>query len=151
MKQLSKQEKKHVGRSERQDKGRMLATLDIRWKDYKDKREAVKKLLRRERKELRRKILKKIREQGGASSKLFWSDLVRRKRKGKSIPRMKSKLGRIVESQEEVVEELAKHWEELGMKKESESAMEENRMESSEAQSDICEMVTIDEVVGILK
>ena len=33
-------------------------------------------------------------------------------------------------SQEEVVEELAKHWEELGMKKESESAMEENRMES---------------------
>ena len=129
----------------------MLATLDIRWKDYKDKRKAVKKLLRRERKELRRKILKKIREQGGASSKLFWSDLVRRKRKGKSIPRMKSKLGRIVESQEEVVEELAKHWEELGMKKESESAMEENRMESSEAQSDICEMVTIDEVVGILK
>ena len=64
---------------------------------------------------------------------------------------MKSKLGRIVESQEEVVEELAKHWEELGMKKESESAMEENRMESSEAQSDICEMVTTDEVVGILK
>ena len=95
--------------------------------------------------------MRKIREQGGASSKLFWSDLVRRKRKGKSIPRMKSKLGRIVESQEEVVEELAKHWEELGMKKESESAMEENRMESSEAQSDICEMVTIDEVVGILK
>ena len=71
----------------------MLATLDIRWKDYKDKRKAVKKLLRRERKELRRKILKKIREQGGASSKLFWSDLVRRKRKGKSIPRMKSKIG----------------------------------------------------------
>ena len=81
---------------------------------------------------MRRKTLRKIREQGGASSKLFWSDLVRRKRKGKSIPRMKSKLGRIVESQEEVVEELAKHWEELGMKKESESAMEENRMKLSQ-------------------
>ena len=64
---------------------------------------------------------------------------------------MKSKMRRVVESQEEVVEELTKHWKELGMKKGSESPMEENRMESSEAQSDICEMVTFDEVVGILK
>ena len=145
------QARKEACRKVREARQRKDATLDIRWKDYKDKRKAVKKLLRREKKELRRKTLRKIREQGGASSKLFWSDLVRRKKKGKSIPRMKSKLGQIVESQEEVVEELAKHWEELGMKKESESAMEENRMESSEAQSDICEMVTTDEVVGILK
>ena len=51
-----------------------------------------------------------------------------------------------------MVEELAKHWEELGSRKESESTMEEDRMEGSEVQSDICEMVTFeDEVVGILK
>ena len=43
-------------------------TLNIRWKDYKDKRKAVKKLLRREKKEMSRKTLMKIREQGGASS-----------------------------------------------------------------------------------
>ena len=45
------------------------------------------------------------------------------------------------ESQEEVVEELAKHWEELGSRKGSESTMEEDRMEGSEVRSDICEMV----------
>ena len=51
-----------------------------------------------------------------------------------------------------MVEKLAKHWEELGRRKESESTMEEDRMEGSEVQSDICEMVTFeDEVVGILK
>ena len=53
----------------------------------------MKKLLKREKKEMRRKTLKKIREQGGASSKVLWSDLVRRKRKRRSIPRLKSKMG----------------------------------------------------------
>ena len=105
----------------------------------------------RNKKEMRRKTLEKIREQGGASSKLFWSDLGKRKRKRRSIPRLKSKIGQVVESQEEVVEELAKHWEELGSRKESESTMEEDRMEGSEVRSDLCEMVTFDEVVGILK
>ena len=50
-----------------------------------------------------------------------------------------------------MVEELAKHWEELGRRQESESTMEEDRMEGSEVRSDICEMVTFDDVVGILK
>ena len=100
---------------------------------------------------MRRKTLKKIREQGGASSKLFWSDLlVKRKRKRRSTPRLKSKMGQVVVSQEEVVEELAKHWEELGSRKKSESTMED-RVQGSEIWSNICEMVTFDEVVGILK
>ena len=52
-----------------------------------------------------------------------------------------------------MVEELAKHWKKLGSRKESESTIEEDRMEGSEVlvRSDICEMVTFDEVVGILK
>ena len=50
-----------------------------------------------------------------------------------------------------MVEELAKHWEELRRRKESESTMEGDRMEGSEVRSDICEMVTFHEVIGILK
>ena len=142
LKQLSKQEKKVRKARQRKD-----ATLNITWND---KRKAVKKLLRRE-KEMRRKTLENIREQGGASSKLFWSDRGKRKSKRRSIPRLKSKIRQVVESQEEVVEELAKHWEELGSRKESESTMEEGRMEGSEVRLDICEMVKFDEVVAILK
>ena len=43
----------------------------------------MKKLLRREKKEMRRKTLEKIREQGGASSKLFWSDLGKKQKEEK--------------------------------------------------------------------
>ena len=131
------QARKEACRKVREARQRKNATLNIRWKDYKDKRKAVKKLLRRERKEMRRKTLKKIREQGGASSKLFWSDLVGRKRKRRSIPRLKSKMGQVVESQEEVVEELARHWEELERRKESESTMEEDRMVVKYGQTDV--------------
>ena len=133
------QVRKEACRKVREARQRKDTTLNIRWKDYKDKRKAVKKLLRREKKEMKRKTLENIREQGGSSSKLFWSDLGKRKRKRRSIPRLKSKMGRAVESQEEVVEELAKYWKELGRRKESESTMEEDRMEGTEVQSDICE------------
>ena len=52
---------------------------------------------------MRRKTSEKIREQGGASSKLFWSNLGERKRKRRSIPRLKSKIRQVVESQQEMV------------------------------------------------
>ena len=112
----------------------------------------MKKQIRKE-KELRRKTLKKIREQGGPSCKLFWSDISRRKRKRKTIPRMKNKVGRVEEGQEDVLEELAKHWEELGRSssQESEVTTEEDETGIEGVQSDICETVTFDEVVGILK
>ena len=87
------QARKEACRKVREARQRKDATLNIRWKDYMDKRKDVKKLLRREKKELRRKT--KIREQGGASSKLFWSDLDKRKRKRRNIPRLKSKMGRV--------------------------------------------------------
>ena len=54
---------KEACRKVREARHRKDATLNIRWKDYMDKRKDVKKLLRRE-KELRRKTLKKIRERG---------------------------------------------------------------------------------------
>ena len=88
------QARKEACRKVREARQRKDATLNIRWRDYKDKRKVVKKLLRKE-KEMRRKTLEKIREQGGASSKLFWSDLVKIKRKRRSIPRLKSKMGRV--------------------------------------------------------
>ena len=88
------QTRKEACRKVREARQRKDATLNIRWKDYKDKRKDVKKLLRWE-EELRRKTLKKIREQGGASSKLFWSDLGKTKRKRRNIPRLKSKMGRV--------------------------------------------------------
>ena len=57
---------------------------------------------------------RKIREQGGTSCTLFRTDL-RAKRKKRRLNRMKDEKGRIVEGEDEVLEVLARHWEELGM------------------------------------
>ena len=59
------QARKEACRKVREARQRKDATFNIRWKDYKDKKKAVKKLLRREKKKMRRKTLRKIREQGG--------------------------------------------------------------------------------------
>ena len=54
-------------------------------------------------------------EQGGPSCKLFWSDLKGGCRnKKRSIPRLKSRNGRNIDEPTDVLEELAKHWEDLG-------------------------------------
>ena len=45
---------------------------------------------------------------------MFWADLKGGRRKKRSIPRMKTRCGKVVDEPAEVVEELAKHWEELG-------------------------------------
>ena len=68
---------------------------------------------RKIRKELNKRTVRKIREQGGMSCKLFWSDL-RGKRKERRLNRLKDEEGRVVEGEDEVVEVLARHWEELG-------------------------------------
>ena len=69
--------------------------------------------------------MRKIREQGGTSCKLFWTDL-RGKRKKRRMSRMKDDERRMVEGKDEVLEVMAKHWEELGRKREdTEAEMED--------------------------
>ena len=53
--------------------------------------------------------MRKIREQGGMSCKLLWTDM-RGKRKER-MSRMKDVEGRMLEEKDEV---LARHWEEFG-------------------------------------
>ena len=83
-------------------------TLRERWNTYKNKRRFVKKLIRKE-KEMK-KTLRKIKEQGEPSCKLFWSDLKggHRNRK-RSIPTLKSRIGKTIDEPMEVLEELARH------------------------------------------
>ena len=73
----------------------------------------MKKVIRKEKKKNRKNKLQKIKEQGGPSCKLFWSDL-RGKKKNRRITRMRGKDGAVVEETEQILEVLAKHWEELG-------------------------------------
>ena len=61
---------------------------------------------------MRKRILRKIRERGGTSYKLFWTD-VRGKRKERRLNRMKDEEGRIVEEEDEVWDVMARYWEEL--------------------------------------
>ena len=73
----------------------------------------MKRKIRKEQKELRKRTVDKIREQGGTSCKLFWTD-VRGKRKVQRLNRMKDEEGKIVEGEDEGLEVMGKHWEELG-------------------------------------
>ena len=57
--------------------------------------------------------VRKIREQGGTSCKLFWTD-VRGKRKQRKLNRMKYEERRIVEGEDEMLAVLARHREEFG-------------------------------------
>ena len=61
--------------------------------------------------------MSKIRGPGGTSCKLLWTD-VRGKRKQQRLNRMKDEEGRVVEGEDEVLEVMARHWEELGMSSE---------------------------------
>ena len=107
------------GREERRKeerRGEEEGILKQLWDNYRRVRMGAKRKIRKEKKELRKRTMRMIREQGGTSCKLFWTDL-RGKRKGKRLNRMNDR--RIVEGEEEdevlaVLEVLAKHWEELG-------------------------------------
>ena len=59
--------------------------------------------------------MRKIREQGSTSCKLFWTDL--REKKERRVRRMQGDEGRMVEEEDEVLEVMAKHWKELGRKR----------------------------------
>ena len=78
------------------------------WKTYREKRRQVKKVIRKEKKKNRKNKLQKIKEQGGPSCKLFWSDL-QGKKKNRRITRMRGKDGAVVEETEQILEVLAKH------------------------------------------
>ena len=54
------------------------------WKTYREKRRQVKKVIRKEKKKNRKNKLQKIKEQGGPSCKLFWSDLRGKRKTGGS-------------------------------------------------------------------
>ena len=69
---------------------------------------------RKEKKEMRKRTVRKIREQGGKSSQLFRTDL-RGKWKERRLNRIKDKVRRILEGEDAMLEMLARHWEELGM------------------------------------
>ena len=66
----------------------------------------------------RKDKLQKIKEQGGPCCKLFSSDL-RGKKKSRRITRMRGNDRAVVEETEQVLEVLAKHWEDLGKSRNS--------------------------------
>ena len=59
-------------------------------------------------KELRKRRVSKMKEKGGMSCKLFWTD-ERGRRKEQRLNRMKDEEGRIVEGEDEVLAMLARH------------------------------------------
>ena len=95
-----------------------LVILSQLWEAY--RRAEVKKAIMKEKKELRKGTVRGIREHGSTSCKLFWTDL-RGKRKERRMRRIKNE-GRMVEREDEVLEVMAKHWEELGRKREDTEA-----------------------------
>ncbi len=52
-----------------------VVTLSQLWENYGRTRKEVKKANMKEKKELRKRMVRKIREQGGTSCKQFWTDL----------------------------------------------------------------------------
>ena len=127
-------------------RGESMASL---WETYQQKRRQAKRVIRKEKKENGKRMLQRIIEQGGPSCKLFWTDL-RGKKKRRKITRMKGKEGAVVEETEQVLEVLAKHWEELG-KSQNHSLDSRQEPEPSQGKSDMCQEVGWEEVVGVLK
>ena len=52
-----------------------MVILSQLWENYKRARKEVKKVIMKEKKDLRKGTVRKIREQGGMSCKPFWIDL----------------------------------------------------------------------------
>ena len=139
-------------RQARRSGNRNHAEVSKLWEVYRLKRKGVKKIIRNEKRQNRKKVLQKIWEQGGPSCKLFWSDLKGRKGRQK-VMRMKSSSGVVVEEPDEILDVLAQHWEELGKAQMEGSAVELGgvELESREDVSDMCQEVSWHEVVGVLK
>ena len=113
----------------------------------------MKKLIRKEKKEMRKRTLRKIKEQGRPSCKLFWSDLKGGYRnKKRNILRLKSRSGKTIDEPMEVLEELAKHWEDLGKHQTNGgriiAEMEDRREDNG---LDMCEKVTWQQVLSVVR
>ena len=115
--------------------------------NYRRARKEVKKANMKDKKELRKRTVRKIREQGSTSCNLFWTDL-RGKRKDRRERRMKDDEGRMKMGEDEVLEVMAKHWEEPGREREDTEA-EMRDMDGHELV--ICEEVSCEEVVEVMK
>ncbi len=120
------------------------------WKEYQQRRRVVKKVIRKEKKENRKRTLDKIKEQGGPSCKLFWSDL-RGKKKRPKVLRMKKPGGEVVDEPEQVVEVMAQHWEELGRRRNSEQTATESEGGETREESNLCHRVARQEVMKVLR
>ena len=73
----------------------------------------VKRLIRLEKKRMRKATIERIREQGGTSSKLFWADL-KGKKKQCQIQRVGEEDGVVVEKRKNILEVFTKYWKDLG-------------------------------------
>ena len=89
----------------------------------------------------------------GPSCKLFWSDLKGgHQNKKRSIPRLKSRNGRTIEEPTDVLEELAKHWEDLGKQQTDGGRMIAEMEDRREGIGlDMCEMVTWQQVLDVVR
>ena len=87
--------------------------------------------------------MREIRDQGDTSCRLFWTDL-RGKRKQRRVRRMKDDEGKMVVGEDEVLEVMAKHWEELGRKREDTEAEMED---VGGHELVMCEELSLEEVV----
>ena len=72
----------------------------------------MERLIRLEKKRLRKATIEMTREQGGTSSKLFLADL-RGKKKQCQIQRVEDKDGVVVEKTKDVMKVLPKYWVDL--------------------------------------
>ena len=94
-----------------------VVTLSQLWENYRRARKEMKRAIIKEKKELKRTV-RKIREQGGTSCKLFWTELRGKRR----VRRMEDVEGRMVEGEGEVLKIMTEHWEEIGWKREDTEA-----------------------------
>ena len=93
--------------------------------------------------------MRKIREQSGTSCKLQWTDL-RGKGKERRVRRMKDDEGRMLEGENQVLEVMEKHWEELGSKREDNEA-EMGDVNVGGPELVMCEEISWEEVVEVMK
>lgn len=119
---------------------------------YRNKRWFVKKLIRKEKKEMRKRVLEKIKEQGGPSCKLFWADLkLGCQSKKRSIPKVRSNSGATVDEPTEALEELAKLREELEKQQSNYGQRFARRDRGEDNNLELCEEVTWQQELDILK
>ncbi len=97
--------------------------------------------------------MRKIREKGSMSYKLFWTD-IKGKWMQRRLNRMKDEEGRILKGEDEVLEVLARLWEELGRSSEDDVDQDAEMGDVAGCKLCMCEevsWVSRVEVVDVLK